>query len=118
MRFCKYVVLVFAAMGTMVANNFLKAQTASFNFAQLDVPNSASTEADGINTRGDIIGFFVDASGKQHGFLDQHGTFTQLDFPKAASTKTVGINNENEIVGAFTDASGVQHGSPGIRTGS
>jgi len=65
----------------------------AFTFTQLDVPGSVSTEADGINAQGEIIGFFVDASGKQHGFLRQHASFTQLDFPGATATRTVAIND-------------------------
>lgn len=45
------------------------AQTSAFHFQLFDVPNSASTEADNINARGEITGFFFDQSGRQHGFF-------------------------------------------------
>src|SRR5207344_2854078 len=61
----------------------------------------------------DIIGFFVDSAGKQHGFLHQGATFTQLDFPGATATRTVSINNAGVIAGSFTDAAGVSHGLTG-----
>jgi uncharacterized membrane protein len=38
-------------------------------FTRIDVPNSHATLAFGINRRGDIVGSYHDASGKQHGFL-------------------------------------------------
>src|SRR5215469_2014933 len=88
----------------------LQLSAQSFNFQLFDVPNSASTEADNINARGDIAGFFFDHSGQQHGFFFSQSTFTQIDFPGATSTKTVGLNNRDDLVGAFTDASGNQHG--------
>ena len=108
-RLSIYVVaLVSMALGS--ASAF--AQT-TFTFTQLDVPGSVSTEADGINAPGQIIGFFVDSAGKQHGFLHQGATFTQLDFPGATATRTAGINNSGVIAGSFTDAAGVQHGLVG-----
>jgi len=45
----------------------LSAQT--FHFQLFDVPNSASTEADNINARGNIAGFIFDHAGHQHGFF-------------------------------------------------
>src|SRR5262245_39486982 len=88
----------------------LSAQAPSFTFQLFDVPNSASTEADNINARGNIVGFFFDQAGHQHGFFHSQGAFTQLDFPGATATKTVGLNNRDDIVGVLTDASGNQHG--------
>ena len=44
------------------------AQT-TFTFTQLDPPGSISTEADLINSQGQIIGFFFDAAGREHGWL-------------------------------------------------
>ena len=54
----------------------LRAQTASFSFQHFDVPDSASTEADNINARGEIVGFFVDHADRQHGFFYCQGAFT------------------------------------------
>jgi probable HAF family extracellular repeat protein len=61
------------------------------------------TSPRGINARGDIVGFYVDASGKQHGFLLQDGTFTTIDFPLAGvrATSANGINARGEIVGQY-----------------
>ncbi|HEY2364593.1 MAG TPA: hypothetical protein VGK36_25990 [Candidatus Angelobacter sp.] len=64
------------------------AQT-TFTFTQLDPSGSVSTEADLINSQGQIIGFFFDAAGREHGWLFQNGSFTQVDFPGASATRTV-----------------------------
>jgi probable HAF family extracellular repeat protein len=37
-------------------------------FVQIDFPGATHTEAYGINNRGQIVGFYVDAMGAQHGF--------------------------------------------------
>ena len=57
----------------------------TFTFTQLDPPGSISTEADDINSQGQIIGFFFDEAGRQHGWLFQSGAFTQIDFPGASA---------------------------------
>jgi uncharacterized membrane protein len=105
-------VLAFALV-SLLAGISAVGQAPAFTFTQLDVPGSVSTEADGINAQDEIIGFFVDAGGKQHGFLRQHASFTQLDFPGATATRTVAINDAGVIAGSFTDAAGVSHGLVG-----
>jgi uncharacterized membrane protein len=42
------------------------------NFTAIDFPGSHATLAFGINARGDIVGSYHDASGKEHGFLLNH----------------------------------------------
>ncbi|HKR97484.1 MAG TPA: hypothetical protein VJW55_19060 [Candidatus Angelobacter sp.] len=107
-----WVVLVLALMGLGLANT-ADAQGPFFSFTQLDPPGSVSTEADDINAQGQIIGFFFDAAGREHGWLFQDGSFTQVDFPGASATRTVNINNSSVITGSFLDAAGVQHGLVG-----
>jgi len=62
---------------------------------------AAQTGARGINARGDVVGFYVDAQGKQHGFLLQDGRYSTIDFPAAGVRATIanGINARGEIVG-------------------
>ena len=105
-------VLAFVLVNMALANIPAGAQT-TFTFTQLDVPGSTATEADGINAQGEIVGFFFDAAGRQHGFLKQGGSFTQLDFPGATATRTANSNNAGVIAGAFTDAAECQHGMLG-----
>ncbi len=38
-------------------------------FTTIDPPGSVWTLASGINSEGEIVGFFVDANGMNHGFL-------------------------------------------------
>ena len=57
----------------------------------------------GINPRGDIVGFYVDTGGRQHGFVRQDGLYTTIDFPLASLRGMVanGINAQGEIVGQY-----------------
>jgi uncharacterized membrane protein len=72
----------------------------------VDFPAAISTSPQGINAAGDIVGVYVDASHKQHGFLLSKGTFTSIDYPGAVATDARGINSHGDIVGAFVNAPG------------
>ncbi len=54
------------------------------NFTLENFPNSAQTQVIGINNRGYTDGFYIDAAGTNHGFLDINGTFTTVDFPASS----------------------------------
>src|SRR5208283_176561 len=63
-----------------------------------------------INDYGLIVGAYVDSSGDQHGFIDDHGRFRTFDPPGSSSTFPTSVNNSGAIVGTYSDASGVAHG--------
>jgi probable HAF family extracellular repeat protein len=50
-------------------------------FSRFDVPDSLATFAYGVNNRGQIVGSYFDAAGKQHGFLLERGHYRTLDAP-------------------------------------
>jgi hypothetical protein len=64
---------------------------------------AAQTSARGINSRGDIVGFYV-AGGRQRGFLLTDGQFASLEYPVPGVRATIanGINARGEIVGQYT----------------
>jgi uncharacterized membrane protein len=75
-------------------------------FTQLDYQFPDGTKADstqawGINPRGDIVGFYVKA-GVSHGFLRSgDGSYTPIDYPGASSTSVTAINARGDIVGSY-----------------
>ena len=77
----------------------------------IDPPGSIRTETQGINTRGDIVGFYEDADHIVHGFLLIGEEFTSFDVPVSGTTWTQGsgINDSRDIVGRYI-AGGQQHG--------
>jgi len=84
------------------------------DYALLDLPNYVvSSDARDVNPSGEIVGFFVDASNKTHGFLLNRRGFTPIDFPGAdvVSTQARGIDPQGNIVGFYVtkDALGVLH---------
>jgi probable HAF family extracellular repeat protein len=84
-------------------------QAASYTFTPIDVPGARSTIPSGINTAGQIVGWF-DAVTRVDGFLTDGATFTTITVPSAAATQAFGINAAGQIVGQFRDAAGEYHG--------
>lgn len=79
-----------------------QASPSSYVFKSIDFPDAASTQAFGINERGDVVGAYTDTSGNSHGFRLGDGNFHSIDFPGAVSTAARGINDAGEVVGVFT----------------
>lgn len=73
----------------------------TFAFTALDVPGATLTNAQGINHQGDIVGFFVDAAGQQHGFLRSGGQYRIIDYPNGHAIAARGINDAGDIVGTY-----------------
>ena len=69
------------------------------NYTSIDYPGAASTFAFGINPQGDIVGGYVDGTGREHGFLLRQGTFTSFDYPDSTWTEGWEINPRGDIVG-------------------
>jgi uncharacterized membrane protein len=69
-------------------------------FTTIDFPGALLTEATGINSSGQIVGFY-NISGIR-GFLLNGGVYTSIDFPGAGvSTWCEGINDNGDIVGWY-----------------
>lgn len=122
-----------AAIASLLLTLSVPGLAQSFNFVSLDVPCGAcpggiarQTTPQGISPGGDIVGFYVDAVGVQHGFLLSGGEFTTIDVPGALlgatgvlPTSPRGISPSGDIVGAFTaPVSAAPLGSPAYCPGA
>src|ERR1017187_6708471 len=87
------------ACGLMVLCAF--AAGAENRFTLIDYPGASSTLAWGVNSRGDIVGYYVGADKNNHGFLLNGGRYTAIDYPGAAVTLVNGINPQGDVVGEF-----------------
>src|SRR5262249_55974643 len=86
-----------------------------YSYTTIDDPSGAlGTFAQGINTSGQIAGYYLDGSNSSHGFLLSGGTYTTLDDPLASAvaggTAALGINGAGQIIGYYRDASFKYHG--------
>ena len=77
---------------------------------RLDPPGAVSSQAVGINNRGQVVGEYRDAAGAYHGYLWQRGRFTTIDLPGAAASSLRAINDRGQILGAWADDRGTFHG--------
>jgi hypothetical protein len=78
----------------------------TFQFTSINFPGAVLTRAEGINPGGEVVGDYVDASGKRHGFLKSGGNFISINYPGALSTTATGINPGGDIVGDWNDGKG------------
>ena len=87
-------------------------------FTSVTVPGATETEVTGTairrqgNGEGDIVGFYVDSRGVNHGFLkDTAGKITTIDVPGSTGTWVYGIElSAAYIAGSYTDSNLVAHG--------
>ena len=84
--------------------------------ATIEVPGAVATTASGINNRGQVVGGYRDANGREHGLLLERGRVTRIDHPEspedpaATNTAATDINDRGQIVGFYADAEGTYHG--------
>jgi hypothetical protein len=65
-----------------------------------DAPNSSFTVSMGINTRGDVSGYFFDSGSREHGFVRrQNGEMVVIDVPNSLNTTIFGINDFGDVTG-------------------
>src|SRR5882724_9539698 len=70
-------------------------------FTTIDFPGATQTLAWGINTRGDIVGNYVNADKSDHGFMLSGGQYTTIDFPGATSTEAYTISARGDVGGVY-----------------
>jgi uncharacterized membrane protein len=75
--------------------------TLPYTFTTIDVSGATHNAALGINGCGQIVGWYLDASGEGHGYLLDKGQFITVDVPGATGTQANGINLHGQIVGQY-----------------
>ncbi len=103
----------------MIVGNYITAQGVENCFTSngktktsFGNPAQASTICGGINTAGDIVGYYpaTNTLGAT-AFLYKKGKFTNVTPPNSAGgVIAYGINDSGTIIGTYTDSSGAQHG--------
>jgi uncharacterized membrane protein len=78
-----------------------------FDYTVIRHPEGTHTYVNRMNARGQVVGDFLDASGRWDGFLHHEGGFERISFPGSAWTYAYGINDRGDIVGTYS-AGGIQ----------
>lgn len=84
-------------------------------FETIHVEGALQTIAFGINERGTVVGTYMDADMKWHGFTYDRGTYTPFDAPVgmgqfSEETWIWDISTTGAVTGSFLDADGVYRG--------
>jgi probable HAF family extracellular repeat protein len=80
------------------------AEASSYSFFTVPGAAASTTSPSGLNDKGQIAGYFADASGAYHGFLKEYGTYTTIDVPGALWTFLDGIDNGGAVQGQIYNA--------------
>lgn len=81
-----------------------------------DAPGATDTEAQGLTTKGKVVGFFLDTGNAVHGFArNKSGGVKPFDAPGAGTgssqgTFAFGVLLDDSIAGYVVDGDGVRHG--------
>jgi hypothetical protein len=94
-----------------VLHGFVRA--ANGQITEFDPPGTLDTFVQGINLRGQIVGFAArttSGGSHEHGFArTPNGQFSGIDFPGAVETLPHSINDNGQITGQYGDSAGT-HG--------
>lgn len=71
-------------------------------FTTIDVPGAGVTVVYGINSAGDMVGYYgaTTSDPHKHGFLLRDGAFTFLDYPGATSTFAYAVTDTGVVIGS------------------
>ena len=80
----------------------------------VDFPGAFHTAVLGVNSGGDIVGYWIAPNATWpafHGFRPSKGSLISLDYPGALATVAFGINDNGDIAGwYYTDGGSITHG--------
>lgn len=83
-------------------------------FTNIEPPDAIFTSCRDINSSGEIVGRYLSAENRSHGFLrSEDGDYVTIDFPGSVSGISTGINRQGDIVGYYRnsdDPATTQHG--------
>jgi uncharacterized membrane protein len=105
---CRFLIAVLGLLALGGAKGL--AQDVTGTFVSIEVQGATFTAARAITPDGRIVGFFIDTSGRPHGFLLTNCSLTTLDVPGALGTIVAGINAVGDVVGQILGSDGVLHG--------
>lgn len=96
----KRLICTLVALGVPVGGAGQAKAQSSYVFTPIDVPESISTGAEGINNSGQIVGTYGDIQFHGHAFLLNGDSYTTLDLP-GWDTFAIGVNDAGQIVGGY-----------------
>jgi hypothetical protein len=101
--------------GSVVPNNGYTFNPASRVFTAENFPGAVQTQVTGIDDNPVTVGFYVDKSGNNFGFVSNGTKFISVANPATPTTgptvnQLLGVNDSGIAAGFYTDAAGNNHG--------
>jgi len=92
----------------------LKPPYGQANYVNENFPGAQQTQVIALNNLGDTAGFWANAAGANHGFVEWNGSYTSYTDPNTpkiagAVNQLLGINNNGVAVGFYNDKHGDSH---------
>src|SRR5215469_129913 len=85
-------VLLLCCAGLAQAQTEVVSNSLHLTFTSIDIPGAGVLGAYGINSNGDIVGYYgTDNNANKPAFLLSNGVFTYFDYPGQPSTIATGI---------------------------
>jgi hypothetical protein len=78
------------------------------SFTSVNFPGSVQSQVVAINNAGDTAGFYVDAGGNTHGFVNVGGTFRTIDNPGGTFNQLLGLNSLGTAAGYYQNSINTQ----------
>lgn len=104
---CSFTLLLCLVACPLITQAQSKVKAINVTFTTVDVPGAAVTQILGINTAGDMVGYYSsNYNDPSHGFLLSGGNYTYLDYPGADSTVATGINDSGLVSGYYGSFTG------------
>jgi probable HAF family extracellular repeat protein len=101
---CRRFVLIASFLFSALSFAQSNVKTIQPTFTTVDVPGATINSVNGINTAGDMVGWYADSSsGPYHAFLVKGGNMSFFDHPGSVSTLATGINDSGLIIGYTGD---------------
>ena len=81
-----------------------EARAGGLTYTTIAPAGAMLSNADGITSTGQIVGYYTDSSDNEHGFLYDGTTFKNIDYPGANTTISLGVNSSgSQIVGVWNN---------------
>ncbi len=72
-------------------------------------PNATAACVTGSGPGAEVVGYYLDANIRQHGFIYHTGTLYTIDFPGALGTEVLAVNAAGTLAGTYTDIAHATH---------
>jgi len=95
-----------------VEHGFTRSGNGVYSSYDAPVGNLAATTLSGVNSNGEIVGYYKVSSGTPptSGLWKNGAVFNPIQYPGINDTRAFGINDSEVIVGKYKDADNVEHG--------